>query len=1321
MPLDIQLVDSFDHEHETEMWGKMVEALQANYVEDGRFHVLVGNFQCQYQFDALYIAPRGACVIELKAYSGELYAPINAKWIAGEDEVESSGGLNPLKQVHRCKLAFNDRVVADWRSILRETPSPEWRYTWGRVVFNNPLECDEKFDHGTRKWFAVTDIDSISHQLLGIDIAGFALTDDQIRLAKNAALGISAKGKPKSSTAKSRWLYLKESDFNDGLRQLRTMQGEAQIAANIFLGFNDKLRAGKDPLAGVAFDSRSEIADLRAYRITPNHRLLLIHHHGKNYLLTIGSAEAAEAWIEANRGFTFTVDAASGRISATQKGVVALDSPTAITTDNVPFLERVEDTLKEADIPLDELQPLAALDENSSDEVRDNAIDSIANPELRELMRDVTELIRTGKEEQANARLKLYGGSAIPLSDAPELQEEVIASGSNSEQLVDLGEMEPSEFDRFLKALDDDTWMHFLHPGQKRVVTEDYEKPAILTGVSGSGKTSVLMHRARRLAAENPRERVLVLTLNKNLAKLISIGMHNFCDPETRARIEVISFHEYLAQFLESTDVSGFLENFAGYTGQQEAMAKLLSLKSREELPGLFRPLEETALRELFHEFLEQLEGEDRDSLGNLQIFLDAQSPGIDAENYIYEELELIRSTFPCFDDYGAYLTDFERQGRGIGLQRSRKEQMLQVLKLWERQQINFQFFDHMGLTQAAFLAFEESRGIPEKFRYRFVLVDEFQDLSDLELRILAGIPKPGTNNLFLTGDFAQKLYAKQLDLRAVGLGRDNRTHRSIRKNYRNSRQILEAADRLLVCWPGTAASDSDLEVLRPEFASRETSKPAAYRAEDPVLAAWRDVYEAIYEYKLPSQAVCVISANTLKYPIDEILEACPDGIAASALTDWSSDDELRSIPVADITSVKGFEFKVVFIIGLEAGSFPASGRHEEEVWRDAQRLYVAITRGMNEVRMYHHGEPSVMLEAMEDAIDFLEARPIPSASAAVSIQTSEDRETVVATSSTEDTPDVATDGDVETAIFGDCWSQTIVNGIRFLVFERRPDQLELATAAGCMPAHIQHLLFHDHNLALVPINRLEKHLVEKLCHSMGYIAEFRDAPVPVPIRQPEPVVEVIEIPEPVEIEEESKTVVTVPEEGIPLGPLLIGTLEREFSDFRTPFGQRDLVDASIKEYSLTGPGELRLLIHDVRMKGHDRYVTCGLNATADPTWTRLVNRLRLGIKLLTPDTWVMELRQARLTTGKWSSRFRATPGQLEAGAGLDVPEELLALAALKVGTKEEVYGETNRNRHQYCVTFAEGNTAVPLAAYAAVTVLPLLNGYRAEDAADDA
>jgi superfamily I DNA and RNA helicase len=63
--------------------------------------------------------------------------------------------------------------------------------------------------------------------------------------------------------------------------------------------------------------------------------------------------------------------------------------------------------------------------------------------------------------------------------------------------------------------------MVFLHEGQKRVVDEDFEMPAVLTGVSGSGKTCVLVHRAKRLSRKYPQDRILVLTLNKSLARLI--------------------------------------------------------------------------------------------------------------------------------------------------------------------------------------------------------------------------------------------------------------------------------------------------------------------------------------------------------------------------------------------------------------------------------------------------------------------------------------------------------------------------------------------------------------------------------------------------------------------------------------------------------------------------------------------------------------------------------------------------------------------------------------------------------------------------------
>jgi superfamily I DNA/RNA helicase len=1318
MPLDIQRIDRFTHNHENRMWDQLVGDLEESFKDDGHIHILLGNFRCGRQFDAFYVGPRAACIVDFKAYSGMLHAPENGTWYIDEAEVKASGGINPLIQIQNCKFDLANRIPPKWHSILRETQGPNWLFTSGRVAFDSPLEWDGHFDHRTSRWFDVTEVGSLAGELLEMKVKTFALTNDQLKLVKQAVLGIEERKLVRSTANKARWLYFKESDFNRGLRELRLKQGEPQIAANIFESFPAKIRSGRDPFADVRYDKRPEIEGLRSYHITPNHRLLLIHYHGKNYLLMIGTADAAEVWIESNRGFIFTVDPATGEIAATQKQIETLDVPTSITLENTPFIERVVDAVREAEIPAEALLPVQELDENSSMRDRSDAIKAVDDPVLREVLGDVVELTRTGKVDQAIARLKLFGDRVMPLSEAPELQEIAVSSGENSEQLVDLAELEPAEFEKFLNSLEDETWMHFLHPQQKRVVDENHEKATILTGVSGSGKTSVLMHRARRLAAENPGEKVLVLTLNKNLAKLISIGMDNFCEDEVRNRIEVVSFHDFLADFLASTDVRGFLENFAEYTGQQEAMTKLLAGKPLEDLPRLFQPLEEAALRNLFHEFLGQMEGEDRESLRNLEVFLDAQSPGIDAENYIYEELELIRSAFPCFNEYGDYLTDFERQGRGIGLQKTRKEQILRILKLWERHQIDFHFFDHMGLTQAAFLAFEENGCIPDAFRRRFVLVDEFQDLSDLELRILLGVPRAGRNSLFLTGDFAQKLYAKQLDLGAVGLGRDSRVMRSIRKNYRNSRQILRAADRLLTCWPGATANDADIEVLRPEFATRETSKPAAYRAEDPVLAAWRDVAEAISEHRLPSQAVCVISANTLKYPVEEILEASPEGLATRALTEWSSDDELRSVPVADITSVKGFEFKVVFILGLEQGSFPASGRHAEEVWRDAQRLYVAITRGMNEVRMYHRGKPSVMLEAMEDAIDFFEAPPLPLASAVVSASASEAKETDVTVPWTEDVNDVEPVADREISEDGECWTQTIINGIRYLVFERCPDQLELAAAACCLPAHIQLLLFHEHNLALVPINRLEKHLVEKLCRSMGFVAEFRSAPVVVTAPEPELPHEVVDVTEDLPIEEEEperETIVTVPLEGIPVGPLTLGTLEREFKDYRPPFGQTDLVEAAIREYAVVGPDDLRLFIHDVRLEGHERYVTCGRNDTDDKVWNRLVDRLRLGVKTLGKGDLLMELRQARFTTGKWSNRFRATRDQLKTGAGLDVPNLLYALGALRTGTKEEVYNETNRNRRQYCVTFAEGNTAVPLAAYAAVTILPLLNDYRQE------
>jgi superfamily I DNA and RNA helicase len=43
-------------------------------------------------------------------------------------------------------------------------------------------------------------------------------------------------------------------------------------------------------------------------------------------------------------------------------------------------------------------------------------------------------------------------------------------------------------------------WMYFLHESQRDLVDREFNEPARLRGVSGSGKTCVLLHRARKLA-----------------------------------------------------------------------------------------------------------------------------------------------------------------------------------------------------------------------------------------------------------------------------------------------------------------------------------------------------------------------------------------------------------------------------------------------------------------------------------------------------------------------------------------------------------------------------------------------------------------------------------------------------------------------------------------------------------------------------------------------------------------------------------------------------------------------------------------------------
>ena len=73
-------------------------------------------------------------------------------------------------------------------------------------------------------------------------------------------------------------------------------------------------------------------------------------------------------------------------------------------------------------------------------------------------------------------------------------------------------------------------WRIFLHPEQRAYTTRDYNGAFRLTGGAGTGKTVVLVHRARELHRRNPAARIVLTTFNRTLADTLSEQL-NTLDP----------------------------------------------------------------------------------------------------------------------------------------------------------------------------------------------------------------------------------------------------------------------------------------------------------------------------------------------------------------------------------------------------------------------------------------------------------------------------------------------------------------------------------------------------------------------------------------------------------------------------------------------------------------------------------------------------------------------------------------------------------------------------------------------------------------------
>lgn len=355
-----------------------------------------------------------------------------------------------------------------------------------------------------------------------------------------------------------------------------------------------------------------------------------------------------------------------------------------------------------------------------------------------------------------------------------------------------------------------------LNPQQLEAVRTTEGAVLILAG-AGSGKTRVITHRiAYLLELGVPSSEILAVTFTNKAAREMSQRIHALCRRGS-GNLAIRTFHAFGVRVLrEFGSELGYRKNFTIY---DEADKQRLIREAAREL-GLTRT---------------KSEGEaDLDSV-------------------------MASHLFSCLKTGRADWDDMTEQYRGL------YDEYLQRLKLF-----NAVDFDDLIVQPLRIL--KESKSIREIYleRYRYFLVDEFQDTSERQyelLHVLAG----ESGNICVVGDDDQSIYS----WRGANFGNLTRFEKDFPKvkeikleqNYRSRRNILQLANHLIVKNKSRKPKQlwSDLEQGDPIW----LSFPEDEKQEGELIA--EIIKSLMWKKKIPHNGFGVlVRANSLTRAIEE-------------------------------------------------------------------------------------------------------------------------------------------------------------------------------------------------------------------------------------------------------------------------------------------------------------------------------------------------------------------------------------------------------------------------------------------------------------------
>lgn len=490
------------------------------------------------------------------------------------------------------------------------------------------------------------------------------------------------------------------------------------------------------------------------------------------------------------------------------------------------------------------------------------------------------------------------------------------------------------ELQRILEEGDFGAWRVFLHPEQAQYVDRDYNGPFRLTGGAGTGKTVVLLHRARRLASAHTGARVIMSTYTKALAAMLRRDLTRLDD-----QIPVAASLGAPGVFVSGIDaLAAAVRDRAGQDFWSIAGAAVFghAIGNRGSL-------------------VSNSQGWDAAASAVGAAPLEISNPAfLEAE---YVQVVLPQRVRTLSDYLGA-----RRPGRGVALDRARRVAVWSAIEAYRASAAKSGRLTWAELSAMASSYLESN---PTQAPADHVLIDEGQDLSPLHWQLVRALVGEVANDIFIAEDIHQRIYGHRIVLARYGIkvvGRSRRltlNYRTTQENLLYALGVLEDAE--FIDAAEQTETSHGYRSARRGPAPRAIGSTRVWEQTDAVaktLADWND--------RDVGDSVAILGRSTaglrrLQRQLDD------RGIRTAFIGEPSKPGMPQLVTMH---GAKGLEFSRVILFDVSEGTVPqpialqglAGADLEDAILRERSLLYVAATRARDELVVTWAGNPSELL-----------------------------------------------------------------------------------------------------------------------------------------------------------------------------------------------------------------------------------------------------------------------------------------------------------------------------------------------------------------------